>query len=134
MPRGWGDARRRRPIGGAPRARPPPQIRSPKPPHHFLPHARRLLERRTQGVRAALAESQVVRALSEGLVGVIRASTHQDAGGRAGAGDGAGAGAGSGPLAELTAALLEQAERAIEEERPRAKEEARPRAKAGARR
>ena len=83
-------------------------------------------------MRAALAESQVVRALSEGLVGVIRASTHQDAGGRAGAG--AGAGAGSGPLAELTAALLEQAERAIEEERPRAKEEARPRAKAGARR
>ena len=54
--------------GGAPRARPPPQVRSPKPPHHFLPHARRLLERRTQGVRAALAESQVVRALSEGLV------------------------------------------------------------------
>ncbi len=124
--------------GGAPSARPPPQVRSPKPPHHFLPHARRLLERRTQGVRAALAESQVVRALSEGLVGVIRACTHQDAGGRAGAGDGEGAGAsagaGSGPLAELTAALLEQAERAIEEERPRAKEEARPRAKAGARR
>ena len=106
------------------------------PPLSLSAPARRLLERRTQGVRAALAESQVVRALSEGLVGVIRASTHQDAGGRAGAsaGDGVGAGAGSGPLAELTAALLEQAERAIEEERPRAKEEARPRAKAGARR
>ena len=124
--------------GGAPSARLPPQIRSPMPPLLSLPPARRLLERRTQGVRAALAESQVVRALSAGLVGVIRASTHQDAGGRAGAGEGAGegagAGAGSGPLAELTAALLEQAERAIEEERPRAKEEARPRAKAGARR
>ena len=120
--------------GGAPSARLPPQIRSPMPPLLFLPPARRLLERLTQGVRAALAESQVVRALSEGLVGVIRASTHQDAGGRAGAGEGEGAGAGIGPLTELTAALLEQAERAIEEERPRAKEEARPRAKAGARR
>ena len=81
-------------------------------------------------MRAALAESQVVRALSEGLVSVIRSSTHQG-----GAGGEGRAGAAEGPLAELSAALLVHAERAIEEERPRAKEEERrPRAKAGARR